>query len=242
MGQIESSLSILLSFFSMKYYLVVAFVLLVGTAVPAVAHYLEHGVVNATELGLAFFLWLNVMVSVWEICLFLRIDLIEQQHRQFLEQYKGRELQRVVDLFGKEVNLGECFSTATWAEIWSTYSIFDQSYADRRSFGFFIDIGNGFSTLLPTLACIYGMTYHVLSARLLGLMLLLVNYQMWYGTLIYFTSYICNRRFRGHSVFNVFLFVGISNGLWFTFPLWGIRAAYHMIMVDDYSFFLSSSF
>ena len=151
------------------------------------------------EAALAFFLWLNVIVALWEICLYLRIDLIREQHEEFRERYRGRELDRVKDFFATKVPLARVFAPSVWAELWSSYSVFDPSYADRKSFGFFIDIGNGFSTLLPCLLFLYGMTYEPISARALGIVGLLVFYQMWYGTVVYLTSYIMNQHYRGHS-------------------------------------------
>ncbi len=222
----------------MRIYHVVLVALLLGTGVPVALHHQVHGVVNPHQIGLAFFLWLNAIIAFWEICLFLRIDLIEEEFADFRERYRGRELDRVIDYFGSEVSASKVFSPTTWSQIWSSYAIFDDSYANRKSFGFFIDVGNGFSTMLPTLLFLYGMTYHVLPARLLGIVGLLICYQMWYGTVVYFGSYVFNKRYVGHSPRNVAIFVGVSNGLWFTFPLWGIWAALQMIYTDSYAVFL----
>lgn len=222
----------------MRIYQVVCLAITLGTAVPVYLHHDVHGIWNPTQIGVAFFLWLNAIIALWEICLFLRIDLIEQQYADFRERYKGRELDRVKDYFGAKVELGKILSPTTWAEIWSSYAVFDDSYANRKSFGFFIDVGNGFSTLIPTLVCLYGMTYQVLPARLLGLVLLIINYQMWYGTLVYFGSFLFNKRYVGHTPGNMALFVGLSNGLWFTFPVWAMWAAVQMIYSDTYAVFL----
>lgn len=222
----------------MRIYQVVCLAVGVGTAVPVYLHHETHGVWNPTQIGVAFFLWLNAIIALWEICLFLRIDLIEKQYEDFKVRYKGRELDRVKDYFGAPVALSKLLSPTTWAEIWSSYAVFDDSYANRKSFGFFIDVGNGFSTLIPTLVCLYGMTYHFLPARLLGIVLLILNYQMWYGTLVYFGSFVFNKRYVGHTPGNLALFVGLSNGLWFTFPVWAMWAAVKMIYSDSYAVFL----
>lgn len=222
----------------MRIYQVVFLAIGLGTGIPVFLHHDVHGVFNATQIGLAFFLWLNAIIALWEICLFLRIDLIEQEYEDFRVRYKGRELDRVKDYFGSSVAISKIFSPTTWSQIWSSYAVFDDSYANRKSFGFFIDVGNGFSTLIPTLLCLYGMTYHVLPARLLGLVLLLINYQMWYGTLVYFGSFLFNKRYVGHTPGNMAIFVGLSNGLWFTFPVWAMWAAIQMIYSDSYAVFL----
>lgn len=62
--------------------------------------------------------------------------------------------------------------------MWSTYSLYDPSYSNRESFGFFIDVGNGWTTLLPSALFMWGITYRLLDARLLGLMGCLMFYQV----------------------------------------------------------------
>lgn len=219
----------------MRVYQVVVAAVVLGAAAPIFLHHQVLGHFNVHQSGLAFFLWLNAIIAFWELCLFFRIDLIEEQHRRFLPMYKGRELDRVKDFFGARLAVAKIFSLTTWAEIWSSYSIFDESYANRKSFGFFIDIGNGFSTLIPSLLCLYGMTFDLMPARALGLVALLLNYQMWYGTVVYFTSYLFNKRYVGHSASNLVLFVGLSNGIWLLFPLWGMGVAISMIYSNSYA-------
>ncbi|HHH27830.1 MAG TPA: hypothetical protein ENK57_05735 [Polyangiaceae bacterium] len=223
----------------MRIYQVVVLAVVLGTAAPIALHHQEHGVLNPHQMGLAFFLWLNAIIAFWEICLFFRIDLIEEQYAEFKEAYRGRELDRVKDFFSSKVALGGILSLTTWAEIWSSYAVFDESYADRKSYGFFIDVGNGFSTLVPSLVCTYGMTFHVLPPRAFGILTILLCYQMWYGTLVYFGSFLKNRRYRGHRLSNLALFVGLSNGIWFTFPLWGMWAAIRLIYDNGYAVFLT---
>jgi hypothetical protein len=222
----------------MRTYQVVLLAVVLGTGAPIYLHHVEHGVTNPHQMGLAFFLWLNAIIAFWEICLFFEIDRIEKQFARFREEYAGRELDRVKDFFGAKLPIGEIFAMKTWAEVWSTYAIFDRSYADRRSYGFFIDVGNGFTTLVPSLICAYGMTYHWLPPRVMGIVTLLLCYQMWYGTLVYFISFVKNGRHRGHSLGNIALFVGLSNGIWLIFPLWGIWAAIRLIYDDSYAVFL----
>ena len=222
----------------MRVWNVVLFAVAFGTALPIALHHHFYGVFNPHQIALAFFTWLNVIIALWEICLFLRIDLIEEQHRRFLAEYRGRELDRARDFFATRVPLRRLFSPTLWAELWSTYSVFDDSYADRKSFGFFVDIGNGFSTLIPSLVFLYGMTFEIVPARVLGIVGLLLFYQTWYGTIVYFWSFLLNKRYRGHTALNLALFVKMSNELWLTFPLWSMTATIVMIQSDSYSLFL----
>lgn len=222
----------------MRVYQVVVLAVVVGTLVPIGLHHQVHGVFRASQIALAFFLWLNFIIALWEICLFARIDRIEADHARFEEEYAGRPLARVSDFFLTKLSLARIFSPTTWSEIWSSYALFDPAYADRRSFGFWIDTGNGFTTSIVSLVCLYGMTFHVLPARAFGLVLLIACYQMGYGAVIYFWSYVFNRRYVGHTLLHVAIFVGLSNGIWIVFPLWGIWAALHAIYSDTYAVFL----
>ena len=222
----------------MPVYQVIVLAVVLGTGAPVYLHHATHGVFNVHQVALAFFFGLNAIVAFWEVCLFLEIDRVETQFAKLETAYAGRELEQAKSFFGSKIGFRQIFAPSTWAELWSSYALFDPSYADRKSYGFFIDVGNGFLTLLPSLAIAYGMTYHVVSARILGLVMMMVCYQMWYGTVIYFASYVKNRRYRGHDKRNVALIVGLSNGVWFTFPVWGIWIAIQLIYTDSYGVFL----
>jgi len=208
-----------------------------GTAVPVGLHYSHFGVFNPHQIALAFFFWLNAIIAFWELCLFVEIDRIREDYEELLTHYRGRELDGVIRFFTSRVPLRKALSTRTWARLWASYSLFDESYADKKSFGFFIDIGNGVTTFLPSLFFAYGMTFHVFPARVLGLVGLIFSWQMLYGTLVYFTSFVMNGRYRGHTTFNLAVFVGLSNGLWTVFPAWGMAASIWMIYNDSYGLF-----
>jgi hypothetical protein len=221
----------------MRVWQVVLGTLVIGTAAPIALHVERHGAYNLHQMGLAFFLWLNTLVTMWEWCLGLRIGHIETLYADFKARYRGRELDRVKDFFMTPMPPSKLLSATAWSELWATYAVFDESYADRRSFGFFIDVGNGLSTFVPSLLFLYGMTFELLPARALGLLGALLFYQTWYGTLVYFGSYLFNRRYVGHTPSNVALFVGLSNGLWFTLPVWGFYASVVLIYTDSYALF-----
>jgi len=221
----------------MRVWHVIVFAVLVGTGVPVAIHYHEHGTVVPLQVALAFFYWLNTIIAVWEICLFLRISTIEIEHRRLIATHRGRELEVVRDFFSSRVPLARVLSPTLWSGVWSSYSVFDDSYANRRSFGFFVDIGNGFTTLVPSLLCLYGMTYAWLPARVLGLVGLVICWQMFYGTVVYLASFFFNRRHVGHSPLVIATIIGMSNGLWFAFPIVGMYASIGMIYTDSYALF-----
>ncbi len=219
-------------------WLVILGAVVLGAGLPVVLHYRAHGVLNVHQIGMAFFFWLNTIIAFWEICLFFKIDGIREQYESFLQRYRGREFDRVLDFFTTRIPLRRAATMDQWAEVWSSYSLFDESYANKKSYGFFIDIGNGFTTLLPSLLFIYGITFEVLPARALGIVGLVISWQMFYGTAVYVTSYIVNERYRGHDLGKALAFVGISNGLWAVFPLWAMALAVDMIYTNSFAVFL----
>lgn len=190
--------------------------------------------VNGVQVSLAFFLGLNAIVCLWEISLFLQIDLIERKHRLYTKQVSAgaSALSVATRFFTLPVHTGNVFSSQLWAEVWAYYSVFDASYANRQSFGFFVDVGNGFTTLIPTVLFCVAMTAHgdasqsstaialesaaasspvfgvvsqwlgavfgsqlsFMSARTMGILGIASFWQELYGTLVYFFSFIRNKR------------------------------------------------
>lgn len=54
-------------------------------------------------------------------------------------------------------------------------------------------------------------------------------WQVMYGTIIYIFSFLFNRRYKGKTLLEVALFVGLTNSLWFIFPILGIHACVSML-------------
>jgi hypothetical protein len=186
------------------------------------AHLALHGVVNGWHVALALFLSINVMICFWEISLFFRIDDIERWHRE-RDRPRG-------SVYLARVSPAELLSTQLWARVWSEYAFYDPSYADRRSFGFAIDVGNGFSTLLPSVFFFVAMTVPLVSPLVLGLVGLLIFYQKFYGTCLYFFTFVFNRRYEGHRTGPLLGVVGGTNGIWLLFPAIGIYVCLRLIL------------
>ena len=209
-----------------------------GTLFHVWLHQRVHGVYSVTQIGLAFFLVVNVLIAWWEIALMIRQDQIHAEYESIKETYRGREMTRVAEVFVRPIPLIRVLSLRQWTTIWSTYSLFDPGYSDRRSFGYNIDVGNGFTTLVPALLFAFGMTFELMPARVLGIIGIIIFWQMFYGTAVYFFQFFNNGRHKGHSVRDVLLFVGLSNLLWLVFPLWGLCASVRLILDGSYGVFL----
>jgi hypothetical protein len=222
----------------MRVWKIVAFTVVTGTALPVLLHHERYGLFNGYQMALAFFLWLNAIIAFWEICLFLSIDLVARRHAEMVETFAGRAFARSIHFMSSTVAPRQLLSPSSWTGVWTSYAGFDESYANKSSYGFFVDVGNGFTTLIPSLLVLYGMTYQLLPARVLGIIALLTFYQMWYGTLVYLGSFFFNRRHVGHPLHHLAIIVGLLNGLWLTFPLLGIYAAVIMIFSNSYALFV----
>jgi hypothetical protein len=217
---------------------VVAFVVVAGTCLHVWLHQRTHGVYNATQIGLAFFLVINVMIAWWEIALFVQQDQIRAEYEALRQPYRGREMDAVVEVFVRPIPLLRVLSFREWTRVWSTYSLFDPGYSDRRSFGYNIDVGNGFTTIIPATVFAFGMTFDFVPPRVLGIVGIIIFWQMFYGTSVYFFQFFNNGRHKGHRVRDVLLFVGVSNLSWLIFPLWGLFASAQLILEGSYAVFL----
>lgn len=194
---------------------------------------------NPIVTSLLFFNNLNIFIAICEICLGYHIMFIKDDYSKLLKKYgNGNEWKGCLALMTKPITVKEMFQGKTWALMWSTYALFDPSYQNYESFGFFIDVGNGWTTILPCLFLNYGMIYpDRVSHLLLGCVVIASYWQMLYGTMIYFLSFIFNKRYLSHNRASIFLFVGLTNGVWFIFPGLAIYAAYCILRDGNMSVF-----
>ena len=155
-------------------------------------HARVHGVISLMQIFLAVFCAINAWISVCELSLLCYSSEIQRQYASFSAQY-GAHVLPPVFLF-ERVALRQLFTLRYWAVMWSTYCALDPSYADTTTFGFCVDVGNGVTTLLPTVLFGVGMTWSpLLSPRGLGMLGLVKFYQELYGTVVYFFQYAFNR-------------------------------------------------
>lgn len=183
---------------------------------------------NPLVASLLFFNNLNIFIAICEICLGYHIMFIRKDYEQRRKKYgRGKEWDGCLALLTMPISVKEMFQGKTWALMWSTYALFDPSYQNYESFGFFIDVGNGWTTIAPCLFLNYGMIYpDKVDHLLLGCVVIASYWQMLYGTAIYFLSFVFNKRYEGHNRVSIFLFVGLTNGVWVGFPALAIYAAY----------------
>ena len=198
--------------------------------VPVALHHALHGVVNGWHVALSVFLAINLLICGWEISLWHRIADI----RRWFHDPQGSPDRPRGNLYTTRVSLRELFSTRLWARTWLGYAYWDDGYADPRSFGFAIDVGNGFVTLVPSLLFLVGMTVPLFSPVVLGIVGLLIFYQKFYGTCLYFFQFVYNRRYENRPWSGLIAVVGGTNGLWLLFPAIGIYVCIRLIVENRF--------
>lgn len=173
----------------------------------------------------------NVMICLWENALFLHQKSIKEDFLA-LKKKHGKSLPPDAALF-RDISFAQACSLKFWGVIWSTYSLLDPSYSDTTTFGFWIDTGNGFSMPIPTLLLSLGMTWDVVPPRALGAIALAANWQMMYGTFLYFSSYAYNARYRGCSATAVAIVI-VANAIWIVFPAVAMCVGWAMIQTGSF--------
>lgn len=207
------------------------------TALHVAVHHAAHGVFSAPQAVVAFFLAINLLINLWEFALQREADQIRREYEATREPYRGREALRATEYFTSRVPLSTLLSPRTWTGVWSSYALYDRGYADKRSFGWNIDVGNAWSTVIPAAVFAWGMTFEWLSARMLGALGIAVFWQMFYGTAVYFFQFFNNRNHVGHSAASILAVVGATNGIWFVFPLWALWICVQLIETNSYALF-----
>jgi hypothetical protein len=182
---------------------------------------------NWIVIALIFFNNLNIFIAFCEICLGLYTQFIQDDYKRKLEKYgkSGNLLNGALEWLNMPLTLKQVFDLKTWAMMWSTYALIDPSYQNHESFGFFIDVGNGWTTLPPCILLNYAMVNPLaVSPLLVGCVTIASYWQMFYGTIIYFASYLFNKRYEGKNL-GVYVLVFTSNGTWMLFPAIAIYSA-----------------
>lgn len=207
------------------------------TALHVGVHHHVHGAVSLTQAAIAAFLVINLMVNLWEFALHAEAGRVRREWEETQLEYKGREAERAREYFTSSIRWSQLFSPRAWTGVWSSYALYDRGYADKRSFGWNIDVGNAWSTAIPAMVFAWGMTFDFMSARLLGALGIAVFWQMFYGTAVYFFQFFNNGNHVGHSPGELVAIVGATNGLWFTVPLWALWLCVRMIETNSYAMF-----
>ncbi|CAN0013794.1 unnamed protein product [Ectocarpus sp. 12 AP-2014] len=160
-------------------------------------HYAAFGGVNVATQSVLLFLCINVVICLWELCLCYKHALIRSTHAK---RVKDGQTKSVTIVVFRWMRFSEILSPSFWANIWIDYARFDDAYVQPVSAGFNIDVGNGHTTLLPSLFLLASMVRPLADAKariaeiclahaITGMVGLLAHYQMLYLSLLYFYAF-----------------------------------------------------
>ena len=206
--------------------------------------------------SIIFFNNLNVLIAFCEIALGNHITYIQDHYRSLVKEYRDDKTGKPTkaeylagfSYLNMPLSLRDIYDGGEkWSRMWSTYSLWDPSYSNPESFGFFIDVGNGWSTILPcwlwNFAIIFphfftpsneaGENTDYTAVVLLGFIGAMSYWQVLYGTIIYFLSFLWNKRYENKPLVEVLGFVGFANGIWFFFPIACLLACYKLLLDRD---------
>eukprot|EP00039_Didymoeca_costata_P004811 m.76298 g.76298 ORF g.76298 m.76298 type:complete len:222 (+) comp12550_c0_seq2:311-976(+) len=190
---------------------------------------------NLIHAGLALFQLINILICIWEQALFFEQAKVQREHAGFQKKYGNKGVLPNPIILFRNMSLSEALTFNTWTEIWSTYAQIDESYVDEKSFGFWIDTGNGLTTIIPSILFGVGMTWDILSPKLFATVGIVTHYQELYGTVLYFSSFFYNGRHKNQPFSNNMLVV-CSNGLWILVPSFAMYVSWVILQEESFQF------
>lgn len=214
--------------------LLAALVVLGLTSAGILARYQVHGDVNAIHCLFSLFFSLNLLICYWEACLFLRRDYIEKRVLYWHKRRRETGRAPAREFLFTRVPLGRILSPTVWADVWATYSMIDPAYADRRSFGFTADIGNGFLTPVPTLILYAAYTLGSVPAVVAGIVGAMLFWQWVYVTSLYWVSFIVAHRQAQITRGEMFIYIAVPNAVWVLIPAFGLYVSLRLILEGNY--------
>ena len=200
--------------------------------------------IQVNHLIVVIFWGVNSLIALWEIVLYYHIDTIQKIYKKHLKKVPLGEFPHPIFMVADDISLFTALSGKYWANVWGTYSLLDVSYSQPGSFGYNIDVGNGFSTLLPSFAFIAVASgfpiYSFVSIRFFAFFVSLFSWQACYGTLVYFFQYVNNKRWEDHKTpyWEIVVLVGFSNVFWIIGPLFSLYYCWEMIQTNTIQVFL----
>ena len=220
----------------MRLNIVSAITLWLVVTIGVCMYFMPTDAIGGLTGSLLFFNNLNILIAMCEIALGKHIALIQEDFTKLAKSYRGREVEAALNFLSLPIPWTRLFDGKIWCKMWSTYALYDPSYQNNESFGFFIDVGNGWSTIPPSVLMNYAIVFpDDCSPLVVGCIGIAYYWQMLYGTVIYLLSFGFNRRYGGFGLGEVVGFVGFTNSLWFFFPVAGLYACYCTLRDGDFA-------
>ena len=214
--------------------LVVAVLIGGGTFAGILARLQASGELNFIHSLFCLFFSVNLLICYWEICLFFLRDRIGARAAYWRELQGRTGRSPAHSFFITRIRLTQVLSPAVWADAWAAYCYYDDSYADRRTFGFNVDIANGFVTPVPTLVLYVAFTIGYPSAVAAGIIGLMLSWQWVYMTSTYLVSFFVATRHTLLSRRDTYIYIVAINSFWILCALLGAYVSIALIVNGDY--------
>ncbi len=199
------------------------------------ARYWAHGHLSLVYSILCIFLAVNLLICWWEVCLYFRRDYIEKRARYWKQRRDETGRSPVLAFVLTRVPLKQALSLTVWADVWAAYAEYDDSYADRRSYGFIVDVANGFATPLPTLALYAAYAFEFIPALAAGILGAVMFWQWFYMTSAYLLSFAVTKRYSRLSGREICAYILAMNSVWVLCPILGLFVSIQLILSGSYS-------
>lgn len=198
------------------------------------ARYCFHGGLNLIHSVLGVFFSINLLICYWEICLFLRRDYVAARTEHWRERRWETARSPALEFLTAKVPLARLLSPTTWADVWATYSQYDDSYADRRTFGYNADIANGFVTPAPTMILYAAYTVELAPAPFVGILGTMLFWQWTYVTSVYWASFFVSGRQNRISRTEMYTYILSINSVWVLCALLGLYVSIRLVVDGNY--------
>lgn len=205
-------------------------------AVPGlVASYWLQGELNAFYCLFCLFFSTNLVICYWEMCLFFRREEIKSRLEHWRRRHEDTGRTPAVEFLTTRVPLRRMLSPTVWADVWATYSMFDSAYADRNTYGFNIDIANGFTTPASTVFLYAAFTSGEVPALATGIIGAMLFWQWTYASTLYLVSFFVGQKQRRITTREFYVYIFGPNAIWILIPIVGIYVSIRLILDGDYS-------
>jgi len=211
-----------------------ALVIGVLAGVGPALRYVQSGQVHLLHIVFSVFFATNLLICYWEACLYLARDRVQQraQHWRKLHGETGAS-PAMAFLWGK-IPLRRLLAPACWADAWAAYSHYDRSYLEHGSYGFNVDIANGFTSWIPTLILYVAYSTGLLPAVIAGIIGVMIFWQWVYVTGLYCVSFRVAGRQELIRPRDMWLYVWGLNFIWIGVPLLGLAVSIRLILDGGY--------
>lgn len=218
----------------MPVWFILTFFLAVVSGIAIGFRYETVGSFDTIHVILAIFLTVNILVCLWQWCLFARRDYIGTRVPYWREQGERMGGSPSRAFMFTRLSPSQFLSPTFWSEIYSVYSVTDPAYTDKTSCGFNTDIWNGFWTFVPTVLLLATFSSPFIPPFIAGVIGMLVFYHWVFGTIQYSASFYVGGHYKSVSVSDAILFIWVINGGWILCSVLGFYVSLRLILDQSY--------